>query len=85
MGAIIGGVVSGIIVLGFAIVGVVWYRRKKSERRKSRPTAYHVEELPSSIPPPNPKSPVSVAYQIDPPGYTEKNAYFDAKSPLVEI
>lgn len=82
MGPIIGGIVSGIIILGFAIVSVVWYRLKKSEKRESLPTAYHVEELPSSIPPPNPKTPVSVAYQVDPPGYTEKNAYYDAKSPL---
>ena len=70
------------MVLAIAIVGVWWYRRKNSKNKNSQPTAPLVEKLPSSLPSPDPTKTVSMTYNVDPPGYTEKNAYFGIKSPL---
>ena len=76
----IGGIVLGITVLTLAIATVLWYRFKRhSKTGRSRFTAPPVEDLPSpSVPP---KSTRSRSMTYDPPGYTEKNAYFGIETP----
>jgi len=60
----------------------MWYRLKNAKNGKVQSTAPHLEELPSSPAPPNPIIMGSMTYEVDPPGYTEKNAYFGITSPL---
>ena len=74
LGPIVGGVLSGIIVVILALAGILWYRFKKcSTKGKPQPTASPLAELP-------PESALSKTRMslttYDPPGYTEKNAYF---------
>ncbi len=78
----IGGIVAGAMLLTITLVGVLWYRFKNSRKRKPISTAPLVEELNPSLALPSHTITSSTAYKVDPPGYTEKNAYFGIKSPL---
>jgi len=75
----IGGILSGTTVFVLAIVGFLLYRSKKrskkSERRRPPPLLGEHSPEPT---PPNPRTTSVIAY--DPPGYTEKNAYFGIQS-----
>ena len=76
---IVGGIVSGITALALAILGTLWYRSKKrskkGERRWPLPPSNEIHPEPT---PPVPETLSAVTY--DPPGYTEKNAYFGIQS-----
>lgn len=79
----IGGIVGGTMLLTIAIVGVSWYRFKNSKERKPLPSAPLVKELYPSLGPPCHIITGSMTHDVDPPGYTEKNAFFGITSPLV--
>ena len=70
---------SGITVLAFAILGVLWYRSKKrskkGERRWPSPLSNEIHPEPTL---PIPKTLSAVTYDLL--GYTEKNAYFGIQS-----
>ena len=81
----IGGIVSGITVFAFAVVGVLWHRSKKrrskkikSERRRPRPFS---EEKALEPTPPIPRTispiPGTISVITDhPPAYTEEDPNF---------
>jgi len=71
LGPLVGGIVSGVALLTLAIVGVLWYRFKNNSRNAN-------PEGPLPSPPSESMTMVSMSY--DPPGYTEKNAYFGIAS-----
>jgi len=71
--------VSGISVFILVLAGILWYRFKKNSRTgKSQCTAPLLAKLPPEPAPQKDKTMIIVAY--DPPGYTEKNAYFGIQS-----
>jgi hypothetical protein len=80
--ALAGGIVLGIIIVILPIAGVLWYYcfKKDSTTGEAQRTAPSVGSPPPSTPPPTPQKMGVLTY--DPPGYTEKNAYFSIQSPL---
>ena len=78
----IGAIVAGMILLTITVVGVLWYRFKKSRKRTPLPAAPLVKELYPSLAPTSHTITGSMTNDVDPPGYTEKNAFFGITSPL---
>ena len=78
----VGGIVSGIVVLALAVVGALWHRSKRRSKKNDRqwppPLSNELSPKPTA---PVPKTLSAVTY--DPPGYTEKNTYFGIQSLLV--
>lgn len=78
----IGGIVAGIMLLTIAIVGSLWYRCKNSRKRKPLPAAPLGKEIYPSLAPPSHTITDLMTHDVDPPGYTEKNAFFGITFPL---
>jgi hypothetical protein len=79
-GAIIGAAISGAVLVFIIAATLLWCILKRKEKKlQGSPIASHIRNPSLSQPPLN-RTPRTSMFKAEPPGYTEKNAYFNLAS-----